>query len=738
MKNTAKNTTRTTSNIGIALMLTIGLGIAGCGTQPAQPTDLATSPNTLDGNAPETNLKATNLGTAVKGEWVGKWASVATGRTLYNVPNLSIQNGFQVGTQIKFTLSPDRKVMTRAGTFGPNNTYLTTASLVKVNDAKDYYEGWYTIYNCENGCKGVLGYYEMKRETTSTSINGNNWNMRFDPKPLETGILTGKNQLLKPITGIAAPGGRQEGTNLDYQFESRPEGKVMRRSGTHLINGREYSSTAQMLEIPGTGHYLGWFADSKTSRLGFMVAANQTSKAEGTQWSMLHDLNEPSNVVPSTGGFWNTDTNGIQNGTALKYTENNNNELFRNGAAAHLLRANLKNQNYQGWWTDNGSLNYFNVTKVAAANKMRGVNLAGLEFGPNAVDYNGIPRTQADLNNRAVSRYTTPNPDDVGSYVEEGVNTFRIPFRWERLQFAPSEGPGADGTRTVRSFPINETYFNELNALVQRATSKGASVILDMHNYGHYIRYPQNTAANPLFRGFNLIGASNVSKDDFAAIWSELARRYKSNTLVKFGLMNEPLYQQTGVLFDVYQTAITAIRAQGFQNEILINGNYFGGAWSWKLSNFTIPQPNKYLSDEGQRYTDANKQTVQGTNEILGNLQDSQNKLIFEAHQYFDNDYSGSTPLGTVRPCNAPLDTNSMFNPFTEFLGTSKRGFVGEFGAWDGGTNCDQRLTQALSYFNSNPQYIGWTYWASGTDGNDKMTITPSNSRMNLIQPYLR
>jgi endoglucanase len=715
------------SKFGIALMLILGMGIAGCGTQPTQTIDLETNISTTNTSKTSGNLKAASLGSPVQGDWRGKWTGGATGRALANFANLSIQGGIQAGTNVRYSFAHDGNVMQRTGNAG---TTLTTAYMVRVpNATKDHFEGWYTAYNCDNGCKGTVAYFEMQRNRKSNSIDGNDWSGRFDPKPL--GTLAGANFLLRTQAGIAAPGGRQDGTQLDYQIG----GGQLRRSGTYQANGQSFSSTAQMLEVPGTGHYIGWYAAGETSKLGFFVAANQTTVAGGTQWSMLHD---PVETVPSGSGAWVTDTNGIQQGTNWQYTVNSDKDLFRSGKPAHLLAANNGSETYLGWYTWDGALHYFDATKASPINKSRGVNLAGLEFGPSAVSYNGIPRSQADLNNRTVNQYSTPNPNDIDAYVAKGVNTFRIPFRWERLQFAPSEGPGAEGTRTVSSYPINEAYFNELNALVQRATSKGARVILDMHNYGHYIRYPQNTSANPFFKGFNLIGASSVSANDFAAIWSELARRYRDNKLVMFGLMNEPLYENTTTLRDVYQIAINAIRAQGFQNEILLNGNYFGGAWSWKLANFTIPQPNKYLPDEGQRYTPANKQTVIGTNEVLATLTDSQNKLIFEAHQYFDNDYSGSAPLGTARACDASRDTNSIFTPFTEFLGSSKRGFIGEFGAWAGGANCDLRLTQAMTYLNSNNAYIGWTYWTSGTDINDKMTITPSNSQMNLIAPYLR
>jgi endoglucanase len=727
-----------TSTLGLMLLL------ASCGTDPSKTVSLEGIPAIK--TQPEQQLKAASLGNAAKGDWVGKWTSVATGRALYNFANIGIQGGIQTGTNIKYAFAHDNNVMIRSGTFG--NT-LTTAYLVRVpNASKDHFEGWYANYNCEAGCKGTIAYFEMKRDIKSASIDSANWYGRFDPKPLDT--LVGGNFLLKTKAGIAAPGGTQDGTNIDYRIGNG----TIRRSGTYNGAGRTFGTTAEMLEVPGTGHYIGWYANSDSSKLGFFVAANRTPVAGGTQWSMLH---EAANVVPSSSGTWATEANGFVKNTSVQYTINSDKDLFRSGAPAHLLYSSDGVENYKGWYTTStGTLNYFDATRAAPNTQMRGVNLAGLEFGPNATNYANMPLTLTDLNNRNVNQYATPNADDIDRYVEQGVNTFRIPFRWERLQFAPSAGDGADGSRTVRSFPINESYFNEINALVTRANNKGARVILDMHNYGTYIRYPQNTPGQD-FRGFNLIGQSSVSKEDFAFIWGELAKRYKNNNLVMFGLMNEPLYEYTSQLVPVYQAAISAIRAQGFANSILVNGNYYGGAWSWNNESFGIPNVNRYFANEADRYAPSNKIQVKGqptNNPTLPNsgsnstwmtkLTDS--NVIFEAHQYFDQFFSGSANSGEAKACDSnsvngqPAATSGdLLKNFTTFLGTQKRGFIGEFGSWTNGTNCDQRLTQALSYLNTNAAYVGWTYWASGLNAvTDKMTITPYNSQMNLIRPYLR
>jgi endoglucanase len=732
-----KKATRNSNPFGIALMLTLGLGIAGCG-QPTAPAELvfdANKPVSSMTGQPNGNLKPNNLGNPVQGSWVGKWSTGSAGVTSGTIGldgTGSIKDA-STSTNIQYSfLNGNKDVIVRQGQFGNS---LTTAYLVRKTAGADVFQGWYANYTpCSTGgCSGAFGYYELSRTTRSDNLAGA-WTQTYENKFISNmaGGTLGFSSTRPGVPNVSYYA-TQQGTNLEYLIN---EGKDIRRSGTRPVGNADMASTAQLLAIPGNNHYLGWYADGSTGKLGLFVMA-KGANAWGTAFERLDS--------PQTEGtVWDTDVNGKPAGsTNVQYTVNAQKDMYRTGLPAQLLNTNVGTDSYMGWYALNGTLGYFDMNKTAGTT-MRGVNLAGLEFGPNAVSYANMPRNYQELANRAVNQYTTPLVSDIDAYMARGVNSFRIPFRWERLQFAPSEGTDSEGAKKVRSFPINEAYFNELNTLVQHATGKGASVILDMHNYGHYIRYMKNAPSqgedpNKPFRGFNLIGASDVTAEDFAAIWSELARRYRGNALVKFGLMNEPLYEQTNLLVGVYQTAIKAIRAQGFQNEILVNGNYYSGAWSWNIPNFTIPQPNKYFGNESQYYDSTNKQRVIGTNQALSGLSDPVNKLVFEAHQYFDKDYSGSAPMGSARACDASASTADLFQPFTQFLRSNgKRGFIGEFGAWANGANCDTRLAEALTVLNNDKMYAGWTYWANGTNANDKMTITPNNSQMNVIQNYLR
>jgi endoglucanase len=92
------------------------------------------------------------------------------------------------------------------------------------------------------------------------------------------------------------------------------------------------------------------------------------------------------------------------------------------------------------------------------------------------------------------------------------MNVIRVPFLWQRIQ--PTLGA---------SFAT--AYAASLDSVVAYATGKGVWVVLDVHNYARY--------------GSKQIGAG-VTNAQFADLWTKLANRYKANSKVIFGLMNEP------------------------------------------------------------------------------------------------------------------------------------------------------------------------------------------------------
>ncbi len=289
-----------------------------------------------------------------------------------------------------------------------------------------------------------------------------------------------------------------------------------------------------------------------------------------------------------------------------------------------------------------------------------GVNLAGAEFGET------LPGTFG-------ADYTYPTHSEADYFIGKGMNIFRLPFRWERLQ------------RSQLS-DFNSAELARLDDFVSYATGKGAYVILDPHNYARYYGI--------------VIGDTGLAASSFADFWSKLAAHYKSNSRVIFGLMNEPHSMPTEQWRDDANAAIAAIRITGATNLILVPGNAWTGAHSWSQNWYGIPNAVAMLgvSDPGNNYA-------------------------FEAHQYLDADSSGindtcvSTAIGSQR-----------LQDFTTWLRQNgKRGFLGEFA---GGRNstCYAALDDMLSYIDQNLDvWLGWTYWAAGPWWNDYIfTLEPS------------
>src|SRR5574341_175755 len=277
----------------------------------------------------------------------------------------------------------------------------------------------------------------------------------------------------------------------------------------------------------------------------------------------------------------------------------------------------------------------------------KGVNLAGAEFGVNVPGTYGVD-------------YIYPTHAEVDYFVGKGMNIFRLPFLWERLQ--QSQLANFDTTELAR-----------IDDFVSYSTGKGAFVILDPHNYARYYG--------------NVIGTQNLPASAFADFWNKLAAHYKSNSRVIFGLVNEPHDMATELWRDDANAAIAAIRNAGSTNLILVPGNAWTGAWTWN--------DTWYGTANGVAMLD---------------ITDSGNNYAFEVHQYLDSDGSG-----TSSTCVSSTIGSQRLQDFTMWLSQNgKRGFLGEFAGARNST-CYSALDDMLTYVDNNAGvWLGWTYWAAG------------------------
>lgn len=317
----------------------------------------------------------------------------------------------------------------------------------------------------------------------------------------------------------------------------------------------------------------------------------------------------------------------------------------------------------------------------------RGVNLCGAEFGVDAWGVGALPGTFG-------SSYTYPHPTYASGYtsadyfVGKGVTTFRLPFRWERLE--PRRGQAFDATELTR-----------LKTTVRALLDKGAAVLLDPQNFARY--------------GTSVIGSSEVPNEHFADFWGRLAIEFKANTNVLFGLINEPHDLPTEQWVRAANAAIAAIRAQGATNLILVPGNGWTGAHAWTSSYYGTPNATALLS-----------------------IVDPKNNYAFEVHQYLDTDSGGESPS-----CVSATIGSERMAAFTRWLrANGKRGFLGEFGG-GANTTCLAAIDDMLKHVEANADvYLGWTYWAGGPWwGTYALSLEPRSgtdaAQMKALLPHL-
>ena len=292
---------------------------------------------------------------------------------------------------------------------------------------------------------------------------------------------------------------------------------------------------------------------------------------------------------------------------------------------------------------------------AGAREMLRGVNLAGGDFGT----VPGVFGTD----------YTYPTEGEIDDYARRGFNVIRVPFLWERIQ--PSvNGPlddNGDGTGDLE----------RLRQVVGWISDRKLIAILDLHNY-----------AKRRIGGKDVkVGGDALPASALADVWVRLAKVFKDNDRVWFGLMNEPADIAADRWKTIAQSVTTAIREAGAGNLLLVPGTAYTGAHSWVSS---------------------------GNAQAMADFADPAGNFAFEVHQYLDADSSGKS--GTCTPGSGA----SRLQPFITWAKEKpgRRGFLAEFAAGDpavaGQEQCATELAALLDAAETSGVFIGWAAWGGG------------------------
>jgi len=252
--------------------------------------------------------------------------------------------------------------------------------------------------------------------------------------------------------------------------------------------------------------------------------------------------------------------------------------------------------------------------------------------------------------------YTYPGEKHFAYLKGKGLLVVRLPVKWERLQREPMG-------------QLDEAEMARLDQVVGFARKHGIRLLLDLHNYARY--------------GKMLIGTPELPNEAFADFWRKLAAHFRDEAAIfAYGLMNEP--HDTGGLWPAAaQAAIDAVRSVDTTHSIFVCGDGWSGAHSWQAINGKLA------------------------------LKDPEDNLVYEAHQYFDRDSSGTYKQGYDESGASPTIGVDRLKPFADWLAQHHaRGFIGEFGVPDD----DPRWLVVLDNFLAamSEHQIGGTYWAAG------------------------
>ncbi len=324
------------------------------------------------------------------------------------------------------------------------------------------------------------------------------------------------------------------------------------------------------------------------------------------------------------------------------------------------------------------SIILFSIKNEADAQTPFGVNLAGADFGTNFPGTNNVD-------------YTYPTSIELDYYHTKGLNLIRLPIKWERIQ------PVLNGN-------INESELLRIKNFLLLAQNRNMNVIIDLHNY---CRYHTNGTDR-------IIGSNELSIANIKNLWTKLSLALNNYTNIwAYGIMNEPhdlLVNATW--FEIAQEIINGIRINDLKTSILVAGDSYSSAERW----------------------------MQYSNN-LKNLSDPSNKLIFEAHVYFDQDASGLYVNNYENEGAYPNIGIDRVKPFVNWLSINNlNGFIGEYGVPANDSRWLVVLNNFLSYIKAN--CINGTYWAGGPWwGNYILSLEPAlgldKPQMNTLLNHL-
>lgn len=281
-----------------------------------------------------------------------------------------------------------------------------------------------------------------------------------------------------------------------------------------------------------------------------------------------------------------------------------------------------------------------------------------------------------------------PQPANIAYLAAQGVKGIRVDFLWEFVQ-------------TSLDATLDPTQMAAIDALVTQATGLGMTVILDCHNYGAY-------------NGITFGNTGGPTSANLANLWGQIATRYAANSLVAYGIMNEPAASLSEAAWVTLELAsLSAIRTAGATGLVLLPS--FGNS-----SQATAMIKNGSAAAI-----------------VAAGITDS--NFAIEVHQYLDSGGNETSPNVAYRY----VGVAQLQAATTWARANGIRLFWGEQGTdWNVNNPLAQtELSEAYQFCAANKDvWLGFSYFAGGAVGIPFWSIQPvgpgTNTGLWAAQPY--
>lgn len=306
-----------------------------------------------------------------------------------------------------------------------------------------------------------------------------------------------------------------------------------------------------------------------------------------------------------------------------------------------------------------------------------GINICGPEFG----EKNFPGNLNVD--------YIYPTDAEIAYFSGKGLSVISLPIKWERIQ------------RKLFG-DIDNNEIAEIKKFITKCAAANEKVILTLQNFG---RYKQNKK--------ELVLGKDLPINSLPDVWEKIAQALSGySNVYGYDIMNEPFDLKEKVWFDAAQQTIDAIRKVDTEVNIIVDGLSYSYCFDWVYNN-----------------------------DKLKNLKDSSDKIMYDAHCYFDEDHSGRYQKRFNRYPDPNVGVQRV-KPFVSWLEKNhKKGIIGEFGIPANEEKWFVVMDNFLNYIHQHN--LSAKYWAAGQWWNQyDLSLEPDNGidkpQMSIIKKYVR